>query len=108
MKSLTANHSYCGLTRTLWSRYDRAHERTGFSSTRNGEDDLPVFCVAAILILNRHKVIKETRSIDDLIKVANLTCSFFCIVAFARYFSCLCLLRAKSHLLKVVMLNAHF
>ncbi|XP_056695228.1 uncharacterized protein [Spinacia oleracea] len=71
MKSLAANHSFCGLTRTLWSRYDRAHERTGFSSTRNGEDDLPVFCVAAILILNRHKVIKETRSIDDLIKICN-------------------------------------
>ncbi|XP_021774881.1 small G protein signaling modulator 1-like isoform X1 [Chenopodium quinoa] len=71
MKSLASNHSFCGLTRTFWSRSDRTHERTGFSATRNGEDDLPVFCVAAILILNRHKVIKETRSIDDLIKICN-------------------------------------
>lgn len=71
MKSLVSNHSFCGLTRTFWSRNDRTHERTGYSATRNGEDDLPVFCVAAIFILNRHKVIKETRSIDDLIKICN-------------------------------------
>ncbi|KMT15817.1 hypothetical protein BVRB_3g057880 isoform A [Beta vulgaris subsp. vulgaris] len=71
MKSLTANHSFCGLTKTLWSKNDRTNVRTTFSATRNREDDLPVFCVAAILILNRHKIIKVTHSIDDLIKIFN-------------------------------------
>ncbi|XP_057531212.1 uncharacterized protein LOC130809413 [Amaranthus tricolor] len=71
MKSLTSNHSFCGLTRTFWSRNDRSHARAGLSATRNREDDLPVFCVAAILILNRYKIIKETHSIDDLIKIFN-------------------------------------
>lgn len=72
MKSLASNHSFCGLTRTLWSRNDRTNVRTGFSATRNRDDDLPVFIVAAILILNRHKINKETHSIDDLIKVVIL------------------------------------
>uniref|UniRef100_A0A803KTK4 Rab-GAP TBC domain-containing protein n=1 Tax=Chenopodium quinoa TaxID=63459 RepID=A0A803KTK4_CHEQI len=110
MKSLASNHSFCGLTRTFWSRSDRTHERTGFSATRNGEDDLPVFCVAAILILNRHKVIKETRSIDDLIKVTDLTCSFLCNVAFAIYFFFMpvSLLHFKSQIFKLVMLSAHY
>ncbi|KAL2920900.1 TBC1 domain family member 15 [Bienertia sinuspersici] len=71
MKSLISNHSFCGLTRTLWSRNERTHVRPGFSASRNREDDLPVFIVAAILILNRNKIIKETHSIDDLIKVFN-------------------------------------
>ncbi|KAK9144070.1 hypothetical protein Sjap_003973 [Stephania japonica] len=31
-------------------------------------DELSTFCVGAILILNRQKIIKETNSIDDLIK----------------------------------------
>ncbi|KAK9725143.1 hypothetical protein RND81_05G125000 [Saponaria officinalis] len=71
MKALASNHSFCGLTKSLWSRNDRMHARTEFTVTRNKEDELPVFCVAAILILNRHKIIKETRSLDDLIKVFN-------------------------------------
>ncbi|XP_074320069.1 uncharacterized protein LOC141656874 isoform X2 [Silene latifolia] len=71
MKALTSNHSFCGLTKSLWSRNDRMHERTEFSVSRNREDELPVFCVASILILNRQKIIKDARSLDDLIKIFN-------------------------------------
>ncbi|KAG5560929.1 hypothetical protein RHGRI_004081 [Rhododendron griersonianum] len=62
---------FCGLTRTFWSKNDHLHMCTIVSSTRNGDDELPVFCVAAILILNRQKIIRETNSIDDLIKIFN-------------------------------------
>ncbi|XP_011091618.1 small G protein signaling modulator 1 isoform X2 [Sesamum indicum] len=62
---------FCGLTKTFWSRNDRFQIRTFISARRNHDDELPVFCVAAILIMNRQKIIKETRSIDDLIKIFN-------------------------------------
>ncbi|CAI9777055.1 unnamed protein product [Fraxinus pennsylvanica] len=61
---------FCGLAKNFWSRNDRLQIRTVISS-RNGDDELPVFCVAAILIMNRQKITKETRSIDDLIKIFN-------------------------------------
>ncbi|KAF6152458.1 hypothetical protein GIB67_035526 [Kingdonia uniflora] len=68
MKS-ASSYPFCGLTRSFWSRNDDHMEICNVvSSTRNGDGELPVFCVAAILILNRQKVIKETHSIDDLIK----------------------------------------
>ncbi|KAI3959262.1 hypothetical protein MKW92_014641 [Papaver armeniacum] len=72
-KSGTVEPSYpfCGLTRSFWSKNDRMQNCTIISSTRNGDDELPVFCAAAILVINRHKIIKETRSIDDLIKIFN-------------------------------------
>ncbi|RZC64191.1 hypothetical protein C5167_025963 [Papaver somniferum] len=63
-----ASYPFCGLTRSFWSKNDRMQNCTIISSTRNGDDELPVFCAAAILVINRHKIIKETRSIDDLIK----------------------------------------
>ncbi|KAJ8445254.1 hypothetical protein Cgig2_024460 [Carnegiea gigantea] len=72
MKILTSNHSFCGLTRNFWSRNERTHSRSVCTTSRSREDALPVFCAAAILILNRYKIIKETHSIDDLIKVVNL------------------------------------
>ncbi|PIN13107.1 Ypt/Rab-specific GTPase-activating protein GYP7 [Handroanthus impetiginosus] len=62
---------FCGLTKTFWSRNDRFPISSLVSSTRNGDDELPVFCVAAILIMNRQKLIRETHSIDDLIKIFN-------------------------------------
>ncbi|KAK9142925.1 hypothetical protein Syun_012325 [Stephania yunnanensis] len=40
-------------------------------SSWNADDELSTFCVGAILILNRRKIIKETNSIDDLIKMFN-------------------------------------
>ncbi|KAJ9701616.1 hypothetical protein PVL29_006825 [Vitis rotundifolia] len=69
MKS-ASNSPFCGLTRNFWSKNDNMQICT-VDSTRSGEYDLPVFCVAAILIMNRHKIIRETRSIDDLIKIFN-------------------------------------
>ncbi|KAF3558487.1 hypothetical protein F2Q69_00017946 [Brassica cretica] len=76
MKSASSSSSsayhFCGLTRSLWSRNDRTtttHAPCVISSIRKGDDTLPVFCVAAILIMNRHKIMKETRSIDDMIQV---------------------------------------
>ncbi|KAF5816372.1 putative Rab-GTPase-TBC domain-containing protein [Helianthus annuus] len=67
----TPSHPFCGLTKSLWSKSDHFQICTIISSTRNGDDELPIFCVAAILILNRHKIMRDTRSIDDLIKIFN-------------------------------------
>ncbi|XP_050213636.1 uncharacterized protein LOC126665019 isoform X2 [Mercurialis annua] len=61
----------CGLTRGFWSRSEPMQISAAVSSTKNGDDELPVFCVAAILIMNRQKIIRETRSIDDMIKIFN-------------------------------------
>ncbi|KAK6255442.1 hypothetical protein SCA6_016747 [Theobroma cacao] len=74
IKSASA-YPFCGLTRNFWSRNDRLQICNVVSSTRKGDDDLPVFCVAAILIMNRQKIIRETRSIDDMIKASPLELS---------------------------------
>ncbi|OMO90324.1 hypothetical protein CCACVL1_07405 [Corchorus capsularis] len=70
IKSASA-HPFCGLARNFWSRNDHLQVCNVVSSSRKGDDNLPVFCVAAILIINRQKIIRETRSIDDLIKIFN-------------------------------------
>ncbi|KAM3750236.1 hypothetical protein ACB098_04G022600 [Castanea mollissima] len=64
-------HTFCGLTRNFWSKTDHMQICTLVSSTRNGDNVLPVFCVAAILIRNRQKIIRETHSFDDIIKIFN-------------------------------------
>ena len=71
MKSVTSHH-FCGLTRNFWSRNEPTQICNSVTSTKKGDDELPVFCVAAILIINRQKIIRETRSIDDMIKVGSL------------------------------------
>ncbi|AEC10276.1 Ypt/Rab-GAP domain of gyp1p superfamily protein [Arabidopsis thaliana] len=72
IKSASSSYHFCGLTRSLWSRNDRTtHVPCVVSSIKKGDDALPVFCVAAILIMNRHKIMKETRSIDDMIQIFN-------------------------------------
>ncbi|KAJ4896197.1 Ypt/Rab-GAP domain of gyp1p superfamily protein [Raphanus sativus] len=71
MKSASSSYNFCGLTRSLWSRNERTHVSSLVSSFEKGDDPLPVFCVAAILIMNRHKIMKEARSIDDMIKIFN-------------------------------------
>ncbi|KAL2631581.1 hypothetical protein R1flu_016267 [Riccia fluitans] len=38
---------------------------------RNGDEELAVFCVAAILVHNRNKLLKEVQSMDDAIKLFN-------------------------------------
>ncbi|KAK9141196.1 hypothetical protein Scep_010877 [Stephania cephalantha] len=65
-----SSYPFCGLATSFWSRNDRMHISSVVSS-RNGDDELSTFCVGAILILNRQKIIKETNSIDDLIKMFN-------------------------------------
>lgn len=70
MRSKSAK-PFCGLTKSFWSKNDHLQIHTVLSSARNG-DELPVFCVAAILITNRQKIIRETHSIDDLIKAGGL------------------------------------
>ncbi|VFQ72488.1 unnamed protein product [Cuscuta campestris] len=59
---------FCGLARNLWSKNDHNQNGTAVSSIWSSDDELPVFCVASILVMNRQKIIKETRSIDDMIK----------------------------------------
>lgn len=67
MKSATTH--FCGLTTNFWSKEDLTGICNSVSSSNKVNDELPVFCVAAILIINRQKIIRETRSIDDMIKV---------------------------------------
>ncbi|KAG0493207.1 hypothetical protein HPP92_004201 [Vanilla planifolia] len=78
-------YPFCGLTTaTFWARHHQlqvcsnAPMRNGDyelstenGSTRNGDDELSVFCVAAILFINRQKIMRETQSIDDIIKMFN-------------------------------------
>ncbi|XP_055801717.1 uncharacterized protein LOC129870867 isoform X1 [Solanum dulcamara] len=68
---LSLAHPFCGLTRNFWSKSNGMHNVNMVSSTRSTVDELPVFCVAAILVMNHQKIIKQTRSIDDLIKIFN-------------------------------------
>ncbi|KAK2425109.1 Ypt/Rab-GAP domain of gyp1p superfamily protein [Trifolium repens] len=68
---LQASHAFCGLARNIWSRNGRVQTRTISSLARKGNDELATFCVAAILVLNRQKIIRETRSFDDMIKIFN-------------------------------------
>ncbi|RDY03809.1 TBC1 domain family member 15, partial [Mucuna pruriens] len=65
LKSLSS-HAFCGLVRNIWPR-NRVQMRS-ISSTRKGNNELAIFCVAAILVLNRQKIIRETHSFDDMIK----------------------------------------
>ncbi|KAL6890553.1 hypothetical protein ACP4OV_008808 [Aristida adscensionis] len=70
-KSGTRNQ-LCGLSgATIWARPQQMPHLTANMLARSGDDELPVFCVAAILIINRHKIIRGTRSIDDAIKMFN-------------------------------------
>eukprot|EP01018_Ginkgo_biloba_P034957 Gb_35832 [translate_table: standard] len=65
----------CGLrVGTFWPKNSQQRIRTISSLLeRNGDDELSVFCVAAILVLNRLKFIKEIHSMDDAIKMFNDT-----------------------------------
>lgn len=76
---LISSYPFCGLaTARLWTRNDRMPASRILSSLKNGDDHLSVFCVAAILISNRQKIIHLTHSLDDLIKasVLCLSCIF--------------------------------
>lgn len=68
---LSLARPFCGLTRNIWSKNNGMPSFNMLSSARSSIDELPVFCVAAILFMNHRKILKETRSIDDLIKIFN-------------------------------------
>lgn len=86
VKSASA-HPFCGLTENFWSRNHHFQNLTIISLTGNGDDKLPVFCVGAILMLNRNKIMKETHSIDDLIRAdALLPIHVFFLLATTKYF----------------------
>ncbi|KAK7272002.1 hypothetical protein RJT34_28322 [Clitoria ternatea] len=70
LKSLSS-HTFCGLARNIWPRNDRVQMSSISSLTRKGNYELAIFCVAAILVLNRQKIIRETHSFDDTIKMFN-------------------------------------
>ncbi|KAM0920993.1 hypothetical protein ACQ4PT_007208 [Festuca glaucescens] len=71
VKSSTQN-PLCGLSgATIWARHQQTHHLSTNILTKNGDNELPIFCVAAILIINRHKIIRGTHSIDDTIKMFN-------------------------------------
>lgn len=60
---------FCGLpTANCWAETDQLQPCSLSVPTRNSDDELQVFCVAAILIINRQKIMRETHSIDDVIK----------------------------------------
>jgi len=70
-RSSTRNH-LCGLSgATIWARPQQMPQLSANVLARSGDDELPIFCVAAILIINRHRIIRGTRSIDDAIKMFN-------------------------------------
>jgi len=74
-----SNHPFCGLTKAnFWARNDQLQGCITAASTRSGDDELHVFCVAAILIINRQKIMRQTRSIDDVIKASSV--SFFSFI----------------------------
>ncbi|KAJ7545149.1 hypothetical protein O6H91_09G109600 [Diphasiastrum complanatum] len=64
---------FCGLKAgNFWPKLNRPKVRTVSSLLgRTGDDELSVFVVAAILILNRVKFFKEAQSMDDAIKMFN-------------------------------------
>lgn len=76
LKSLSS-HTFCGLARNIWPRNDRVR-MSSISSMRKGNNELSIFCVTAILVLNRQKIIQETHSFDDIIKAgAFIFCFYF-------------------------------
>ncbi|WVZ71833.1 hypothetical protein U9M48_020368 [Paspalum notatum var. saurae] len=71
VKSSTRNH-LCGLSgATIWARPQQMPHLSANMPANGGDNELPIFCVAAILIINRQKIIRGTRSIDDAIKMFN-------------------------------------
>ncbi|WOL14319.1 small G protein signaling modulator 1-like isoform X1 [Canna indica] len=65
-------HPLCGLSSAnCWIENEQMQRHSLSVSRNNSDDELPVFCVAAILIINRQKILRETHSFDDVIKMFN-------------------------------------
>eukprot|EP00252_Welwitschia_mirabilis_P023006 TRINITY_DN6397_c0_g1_i2.p1 TRINITY_DN6397_c0_g1~~TRINITY_DN6397_c0_g1_i2.p1 ORF type:complete len:764 (-),score=149.21 TRINITY_DN6397_c0_g1_i2:208-2499(-) len=64
---------FCGLRPgDLWNKHNQHQIRTMNSVLKkNGDAEMSVFCVAAILVINRSKIIREIQSMDDAIKMFN-------------------------------------
>lgn len=76
IKSASTYH-FCVWKKSFWPKNEHL-QTCSIISTGNGDDELPVFCVAAVLIMNRHKIVKDTHSIDDMIRAsADLQLSVF-------------------------------
>lgn len=71
-----SSHSFCGLARNMWQKNDRA-QMSSVSSTMKANNELAIFCVAAILVLNRQKILREAQSFDDIIKAGALIFCFY-------------------------------
>ncbi|KAG4380843.1 hypothetical protein GLYMA_15G028000v4 [Glycine max] len=106
LKSLSS-HTFCGLARNIWPRNHQV-QMSSISLTRKGNNELAIFCVAAILVLNRQKIIRETHSFDDMIKMFNdkvlkinvKSCITKAIKLRKKYFN-----KRKGTKLKVVLLS---
>jgi hypothetical protein len=86
VKSSTQN-PLCGLSgATIWARHQQTHHSSTTVLRKTGDNELPIFCVAAILIINRHKIIRGTHSIDDAIKASSVT-TLFSVSSHCLYFS---------------------
>ncbi|KAJ3683185.1 hypothetical protein LUZ60_013412 [Juncus effusus] len=76
-KNATRRNPLCGfprVKRNFWvAKEENENEigACGVNISKSGDDELAVFCVGAILIINRQKIMRETRSIDDIIKMFN-------------------------------------
>ncbi|KAL2332235.1 hypothetical protein Fmac_019816 [Flemingia macrophylla] len=66
LKSLSSR-TFLSFARNICPRNGRVQKSSIFS-TRKGNNELAIFCVAAILVSNRQKIIQETHSFDDMIK----------------------------------------
>lgn len=65
---------FCGFPSAhFWAEDGQMHPCSLSLSTRNSDEELQVFCVAAILIINRQKIMRETHSIDDVIKASSFS-----------------------------------
>jgi hypothetical protein len=81
VKSSARNH-LCGLSgATIWTRHQQMPHLSANVLARSEDEELAIFCVAAILIINRHKIIRGTHSIDDAIKASSITTLFHVFVA---------------------------
>lgn len=68
---LLAKSPFCGLRPGIWGKPSRQKSRSGSGLLqKKGDEELSVFCVAAILVLNRGKLLKDVQSMDDAIKVS--------------------------------------
>lgn len=88
-RALTKRRSFCGLRPgRLWQmNRSRFHSTNVGLSGPDGDQDISVFCVAAILEQNRTMLLEKLQSMDDAIKVSACNiCNFFIHIPFPARF----------------------